>query len=144
MAQYILMVAVAGLLVLVLVRLERIMRINQSIHQSNQEIVVELRRIAEGQRLSMVLTISPSSLTIDPEEFEPQRPIIRERLLKAFETEQHPNPGTLAYCILDHSGWHEFVDGVTFQTAQIALGRLLANKNRKKAKRFLTVLVNQL
>ena len=144
MIQSILMGVMTLLLVLVLARLGRVVRINRSIHQSNQELVTELRRIAEGQRLSMILTISPASLTIDPAEFEPQRPVIRERLLKALETEQHPNPGTLAYCILDHSGWKEFVDGKTFQSAQTALGRLLTNKNTAGAKRFLAALVNQL
>ena len=149
MALYILMgvvlMGVVGVLsAVIIIRLGDVMESIQSIPRLNQEIVTELHRLAEGQRLSMVFAISPQSLTIDPADFEPQRPVIRERLMKAFETETHPDPGTLAYCILDHSGWNEFVDGKTFQDAQKALGRLLANKNTKAAKKFLGTLVDQL
>ena len=141
---YILVGFVAVLSAVVIVRLGDVMKSIQSIPRLNQEIVAELHRLAEGQRLSMVLNIGPSSLTIDPAEFEPQRPVIRERLMKAFQTEEHPNPDTLAYCILDHSGWGTFVDGKTFQSAKTALGRLLANKNTKGAKKFIGALVDQL
>lgn len=116
----------------------------ESLRGTNREIVDQLRRIAEGQRLSMVLSIGPSSLTIDPAEFEPKRDAVRERLLKAFETEKHPNPDTRAYCILDHSGWGTFVDGKTFQSAQTALGRLLTNNDIEAARKFVAALADQL
>lgn len=107
-------------------------------------IVSELRRLTEGQRLSTVLSISPASLKIDPSVFEPKRSAVRERMLKEFETQNHPNPGTRAYCILDHSGWEKFVDAKTFLAAQNALGRLLVNDDKVAARSFVEELVDKL
>ena len=98
-----------------------------------------------GLKDSQVTTgLSPAKLSIRPEDFLVHADKLREKLLHGLETEKHPNTGTLAYCILNHAGVDEMVDGKSWTEIQAALTRLLANGDNDAAKRFLETLANSI
>jgi hypothetical protein len=105
---------------------------------------LRLDRIIEGQRLSTIIKLEPTSLEISPEDFEANKEILKQKLLDVFAEEKHPSPSTRAYCILNHSGYDIFVEGNTRLKIQNALARLLVNNNTTKTKRFLGKIVKQL
>lgn len=108
------------------------------------KIYQSLSRIAESNRLSVVLSIEGKNVKSVPEDFAPNKEVIKKRLLDALEKENHPNPDTLAYCILSHSGFESFVNGNAWTNSKKALSRLLTNGDMEKVKVFLTDIVNQL
>jgi hypothetical protein len=86
--------------------------------------------------------LAPATLSIRPEDFQIRADKLREKLLHGFETEKHPDTGTLAYCILDHAGVDEMLDGKSWTEAKEALTRLLSNGDMDATKRFLETLAD--
>jgi len=107
-------------------------------------IAREMNQIVESQRLSTVLRIEPTSLNVSPEQFEPNREVLKAALLERLEKEDHPNPPTRAYCILSDSGLLAFVNADTGIKIKDALTRLLANGDEEGAKNFLIKIVENL
>jgi hypothetical protein len=108
-------------------------------------MVKAMEKIAESKRLSIILSIeAKKGIEITPEDFEAKKEELRKSALELIEKEDHPQPSTWAYCVLEHSGISLFLDSDTFSKAKNALGRLRANKNMKAAKSFITKLINAL
>lgn len=103
-----------------------------------------LTDILEGQRLSTILEIGPTSLRVKPEDFEPNRARLKARVAKTMTEKSHPNPETLAYCILEGTGLPLFLELEARNKLQKALGRLLANGDREKAELLLEDVIEQL
>jgi hypothetical protein len=83
-----------------------------------------------------------SELPIKPEDFLIQEEKLCEKLLRGYETRKHPDTGTYAWCILDHVGFHHYVDNKTQTEAQKALTRLLLNGDDEAIRKFLTTLAH--
>lgn len=111
-----------------------------------RRISLSLSKIAESKRLSTILSIEGKEVKTTPEDFEPNKKEILNKLLKALEENKDTNynPDTYAFVILNHSGWDSFVTNESRSNAKKALSRLLANGDMEKAKIFLTDLANQL
>lgn len=103
-----------------------------------------LDAIVEGQRLSTILRLEPASLKVSPEQFEANKLQLRARILRAVEEVTHPDPGTQAYCVLERSGWSQFVEGSTRLAAQTALARLIVNNDKSGQRAFCEELVDKL
>ncbi len=121
-----------------------------SIDERMDLLVKTMSQIAESKRLSTILTIEgKKGIDIKPEDFEPKREELREKMLAVMEEkrgayERKGSASTWAYCILDHSGFNEFINADTQLKVKPALARLLANGNNVATKRFITMIVRNL
>lgn len=117
------------------------------IHGWISTISRSLKEIVEGQRLSAVLSLSPASLKISPERFEANKGQLRKGLLRALkdsELKGYSEPSTRAFCILNASGWENFVEGDTRLAAQRALARLIVNGDEEGLRALCEELVDKL
>ncbi len=119
---------------------------SQEAARTNRQILEKLNTLVEGQRLSTILKLDPGkdAFKISPEQFEANKPAIKARLLQGLETEEHPDPDTLAYCVLDRGAYRNFVSAETASSVQKALGRLLVNGDNAATKAFLEEIVDKL
>lgn len=110
------------------------------------EIRNAISQIAESKRFATILTFESKKGDIDivPKDLVPKKEELRKRLFEAIETENHPNPDTWGYCVLERSGARLFLERDAAQKVQAAFGRLRANGNMKAAKGLATKLVNAL
>lgn len=118
------------------------------------EIGNSLSQIAESKRLSTILTIEgKKDLDIKPEEFEPKKEELRASMHSVLEEKAESyrrkngrigDPDTVAFVVLNHSGFDQFVDAEVRGKARNALARLIANQDLPAAKRFLTTLARNL
>ena len=97
--------------------------------------IIKLSKVIQGQRLSTIIRIEPATMKIFPKEFLPKKDLLKKKVLEAFQDEKHPCPDTLAFCILNHSGFNGFVEGSTRQNIQRALARLLVNEDEKQIRK---------
>lgn len=118
------------------------------------QVAESLTAIAESKRLSTILTIeAKKGLDIKPEEFEPKKEELRKSMHSVLEEKVESykkkdgridQPDTVAFVILNHSGFDQFVEYDVKKKAQGALARLIANQDLSAAKRFLTTLARNL
>lgn len=110
------------------------------------EIRNAMSQIVESKRFATILTFESMKANVDiaPKDLAPKKEELRKRLFKAIETENHPNPDTWGYCVLERSGARLFLERDAAQKVQAAFGRLRANGNMRAAKGFATKLVNAL
>lgn len=144
----------AGALVFGFIKLSVIPGIVSQMKQSMVEMAEALKTIGESKRLSTVFLIEgKKGLDVSLEAFEPKREEIRQNMLDALEEKvldysnksgRINNPDTLAYVILDRSGFENFVDSDTKSKAKQALARVLANQNISGAKGLITTLARNL
>lgn len=100
--------------------------------------------IAKGHQLSTIFDIKGATLRVSPEQFEANKEALLLRIEKAVAVENHPDPGTWAYCVINHSGLEEFLDGKTRSNLQKAMGRLRANDKTQEALEFAKDVIDQL
>ncbi len=118
------------------------------------EIKEAVESVAESKKLSTILSVEgKKDFEVTPEDFKPKREELRENMLTAFEKSLElykdkkgriTNPETVAYVVLDHSGFTQFVVTGVKQKVQNALARIIANQDISNAKRFITMLARNL
>ena len=111
-----------------------------------EEIKENVGKIVESQRLSIILKFDQKDLKVDLEEFEAKKEFLKDRVWEVLVSNPtHPNPVTLAYMILEQIGIPLFVSGQTRLEIQNALGRLIANgEKRNDWLDFLKEVIDQL
>lgn len=126
------------------------------IRQAHQKDIIRIedlvRKVIEGERLRIVLQLSPASLRVASESFEPKKDALKSLILQTLDCEVSEraelnmgfNPGALASAVLSHSGWEAFVNSDTRKRGATALTRLLANGNEPATRAFLEELVDKL
>lgn len=119
-------------------------QLDQDFWRELKKISAALTFMVQGQQLSTVFELGPKSLRVRPEDFEPNKEQLRKNMLRIVVEESHPQPNTWAFCVLDHSGWRQFVDSETYSQAQNALGRLRANDDKEAILNLVNDLVDQL
>ena len=115
------------------------------------DIAEKMAAIVESQRLSTVLKIEPASLKVDPAKFEPNKERLLGRMIEELLVSKNWVPGnwkrdpsTAAFCVLNHSGFDQFVDAETRGGVQNTLARLIVNGEMDEARRFLQEVVDKL
>jgi hypothetical protein len=144
----------AAALVFGFIKLSIISGIVLQMKESMAEMTEALKVIGESKRLSTIFLIEgKKGLDISLEDFEPKREEIRQNMLDALEEKvsDYSNKSgrikdseTLAYVVLDRSGFENFVDSETRNKAKQALARVLANQNISGAKALITTLARNL
>jgi hypothetical protein len=84
------------------------------------------------------------NLPVKPEDFRIKVEKLREKLLHGFETKQHPDTETQAWCILEHAGFRAYVESNSRSEIQKGLTRLLLNGDDEATKRFLETVANSI
>lgn len=98
-----------------------------------------------GLKESRVSTELPTTtLSIKPEDFQVKADKLYAKLINGLKVKDHPDTGVRAYCILNHAGIEEMLDGGSRREAQAALTRLLANEDDEAAGRFLKTLADSI
>ncbi|MEK7212082.1 MAG: hypothetical protein AAB686_00195 [Patescibacteria group bacterium] len=123
----------------------------KAIVQEMRQVKEAVVRIAESKRLTTILEIeAKKGLDFEMGDFEAKRDALKAALLVQLEEQLGKDktwrnqPDTMAWCVLDHSGFKLFVESDVAQKAQKALGRLLANGETEKARKFIVKLANAL
>lgn len=108
-------------------------------------IIENLAKIHESQRLSIIIDIQPSSLSVSQEDFEPNRSVLKAKIPSAMRDITSKKPDTMAYVMLDNLGLFSFLErGAVTKNIKVALTRLIANDNLEGAENFLNELVDNL
>ncbi|KKW45712.1 MAG: hypothetical protein A3A43_01025 [Candidatus Liptonbacteria bacterium RIFCSPLOWO2_01_FULL_56_20] len=123
----------------------------KAIVQEMRQVKESVVHIAESKRLTTILEIeAKKGLDVEMGDFEAKRDALKAALLVQLEEQLGKDkafrnqPDTMAWCVLDHSGFKLFVESDVSQKAQKALGRLLANGDVAKARKFVVGLANAL
>lgn len=88
--------------------------------------------------------LTPTTLSVRPEDFQVRADKLREALMKQFETEDHPDISVRAYCILKQAGVREMLDPKSASEAEKVLTRLLVNEDSDAVRRFLETLADSI
>ncbi len=81
-------------------------------------------------------------MSINPIDFKISANKLREKLLKEFETEDHPDISTRAFCILQQAGARDAMENESASKVQKALTRLLVNEDDDATRTFLVTIAD--
>jgi hypothetical protein len=74
---------------------------------------------------------------VSPEDFKINAAKLRTKLVHGLETKNHSDVGTLAWTILNHAGFENYVESDSRKEIEKALTRLLINGDSDATRRFL-------
>lgn len=80
--------------------------------------------------------VAATRLPIRPEDFQVNAEKLYNRLVHGLKVKDHDDVGVRAYCIFNHAGLPDILEGGSKREAEKALTRLLINADEEAIKRF--------